>query len=236
MEPILARKPRVIGFGETHAPKGASVPSSTVRFRDTLLPVLAPKSSALVLELWFTLPQCDQKQVAQVASAQREVVKREADENQNEFIDLFKKSVKSGLKSHVLVPTCDDYGRILDAGAGDIATMLELIARLAGEKGEKLTSENPNGFPILLYGGAIHNDLEPANGRGTYSFGPRLDNVTGHRYVEVDLIVPEFVGTDEIWQSQPWYGMFDPKEKRKETLLLEVRKDSFVLVFPTSAS
>ncbi|MFO0664418.1 MAG: hypothetical protein U0174_10730 [Polyangiaceae bacterium] len=210
------------------------MPSSTVRFRDALLPVVAPKSSALVLELWFTLPQCDQKQVAQVASAQREVVKREAEQNQNEFVDLFKQSVKAGLKSHVLVPSCEDYGRILDAGAGDIATMLELIARLAGEKGEKLTADRPDGLPVLLYGGAIHNDLEPANGRGTFSFGPRLDNATGHRYVEVDLIVPEFVGTDEIWQSQPWYGMFDAKAKRKETLLLEVHKNSFVLVFPTT--
>lgn len=233
--PIFERKPRVIGFGETHAPKGATVASSTARFRDVLLPALAPKSSAIILELWFTLPQCNQKQVAQVASAQREVTKHQAEENQNEFVDLFKKSVKLGLKSHVLVPTCDDYGRILDAGAGDIATMLELIARLAGEKGEKL-SVDPDGMPVLLYGGAIHNDLEPANGRGTFSFGPRLDNSTGHRYVEVDLIVPEFVGNDEIWQGQPWYGMFDPKEKRTETLLLEVHKNSFVLVFPPTAT
>ena len=107
--------------------------------RRTIITPLAPKSSALVLELWFTLPQCDKKQVAQVASAQREVVKHQAEENQNEFVDLFKTSIKVGLKSHVLVPSCDDYGRILDAGAGDIQTMLELIARLSGDKAEKLT-------------------------------------------------------------------------------------------------
>ena len=168
-----------------------------------------------------------------LASAQREVVKHQAEENQNEFVDLFKTSIKVGLKSHVLVPSCDDYGRILDAGAGDIQTMLELIARLSGDKAEKLTTENPNGLPVLLYGGAIHNDLSPGPGRGSFSYGPRLDNVTDHRYVEVDLIVPEFVGDNDIWQSQPWYGMFDPKEKRSETLLIEVQKNSFVLVFPT---
>ena len=63
----------------------------------------------------------------------------------------------------------------------------------------------------------MHNDLAPAESLRQYSFGPELVGHDGGRYVELDLIVPEYVKPTEIWQKLPWYAAFQadtgPKDK-----------------------
>jgi hypothetical protein len=66
------------------------------------------------------------------------------------------------------------------------------------------------------------------------SYAGRLQRQAGGSYVEVDLIVPEFVRDEEPWQSLPWYAAFDRTLARRETSLIVLSPRSYVLVFPHS--
>ena len=88
---------------------------------------------------------------------------------------------------------------------------------------------------VLLYGGALHNDLAPRAGREAFSFGPELKAHTGGRYVELDLIVPEFIKDTETWRALPWYSHFDPKRAPEKTTLYNPSPGSYVLIFPRSS-
>ncbi len=233
---VLETKPEVLAVGETHAQKELGVASSTKRFTEGLLPLVAPRATDLVLELWVANGSCAGK-VEKVQKAQKEVTANQAPQDQNEFIALGDAAKRQGVEPHVLVPPCDDYARILDAGAGDVDAMLQMIARLSRVEVETLRARRMDaGRPgtVLVYGGAMHNDLEPGPGREAWSFGPALDKATSGRYVELDLVVPEAIKDTEAWRALPWMAHFDAQAHGKEALLITVHPRSFVLVFPRS--
>jgi len=241
---VLEEHPAVLAVGETHAPKGFEGPSTTTRFTETLLPMLAGRSKDLVLELWVGNSSCtapQKKAMKQVASAQREVTASQSPKNQTEFVALYNAARRNDMKPHILVPPCDDYAKIVaasefaptaDGGSAtdDVGAMLEIIARLSANEAEALIGTAPE--PVLVYGGAMHNDLVPRPGHEKWSFGPGLDAKTSHRYVELDLIVPEMIHDADAWQAQPWYDHYNPSAQGKKTVLFHVRPRSYALIFP----
>lgn len=232
---VLETKPKVLAVGETHAPADvASVESSTKRFARDLLPIVAPGAKTLVLELWVADPKCNRAQVAQVQKGTQEVTQNQAKSNPSEFMVLGSEAKRLGVMPKILVPSCDEYAGILDAGGRDIETMLRMIARLSAAEIEKGLAAHPDAM-VLAYGGAMHNDVSPVKGREDFSFGPSLSAATGDRYVELDLIVPEFVRDTDAWRALPWYASFDPKIHGKKAVLFETGPRSFVLVFPKSS-
>lgn len=232
---VLATKPKVLAVGETHAPADvAAVESSTKRFARDLLPIVAPGAKTLVLELWVADPKCNRAQVAQVQKGTQEVTQNQAKSNPSEFMVLGSEAKRLGVMPKILVPSCDEYAGILDAGGRDIETMLRMIARLSEAEIKKGLAAHPDAM-VLAYGGAMHNDVAPVKGREDFSFGPSLSAATGDHYVELDLIVPEFVRDTEAWRALPWYASFDPKTHGKKAVLFETGPRSFVLVFPKSS-
>lgn len=238
---VLARDPLVVAVGEAHAQKGTeNIASSTKRFTESLLPIAAPRSSDVVVELWAPDPKC-MKEVKQVASAQKPVTDVQASTNQNEYVTLATKAKESGMTPWLLRPTCDDFSMLADAGADAVGAMLGLVKRLTQAKVTQLYERNRAQSPakmVIAYGGALHNDLTPPESTKDYSFGPELDRLTGGRYVELDLIVPEFVKKTPTWEKLPWYASFDAERSSGRPLekatLYVVGERSFVLVFPSS--
>ncbi len=230
---LLADKPAVLAIGETHAQKDdPQVPSVTKRFTQRLLPRLEGKASDLVLELWVANNNCNaqqKKEIKQVASAQKAVTENQAQSNQGEFIALYTAARQKKIRSHLLVPSCDEYGKIVAAGGGDIDTMLSMIARLTAEKIESISAGDH--ALVVAYGGAMHNDREPRPGREPWSYGPRVAKAVP-AYVEVDLIVPELVKDTDAWRSQPWYPHYTRGAQGARTLLYTLRPGAYVVVFP----
>lgn len=226
---VLAREPLVLGIGESHAPADKGVPSSTERFTTALLPLVAPKASDVVVELWAPDARCT-KAVKAVASAQRPVIEAQAETNQNEYVVLGTRAKEAGMTPWLLRPTCADFDQIADAGADAIGTMLGLVKRLTQEKVTQLHQRSPEKI-VIAYGGALHNDLDPPAATRDYSFGPELDRLVAGRYVELDLIVPEFVKPTPSWQKLPWYASFEADTDRDRTTLYRTGERSFVLVF-----
>jgi hypothetical protein len=226
-ERILAESPTVIGVGETHAQKDLKGPSTTKRFTEEEIPLLSGKASDLVLELWVANGSCG-KQEKQVAVKQKEVTAPQAETNQNEFVTLGNAAKAKGIEPHVIMPNCDEYAQILDAGAGDIDAMLTMIGRLSGDRIEHAVKLHP-GKIVLAYGGAMHNDLFPRPGREGWSYGPRIAKSTGDKYVEVDIIAPEAIGDSAAWKEQPWYAEFHPELQKDKAVLMTVKPGSYVL-------
>ncbi len=224
---ILATEPIVIGIGETHAQKDKGGPSTTKLFTDELLPKLEGKSSHLILELWVANGSCGKKE-KEVATKQKEVTANQADTNQNEFVTLGNVAKAKGIEPHVLMPSCDEYAAILDAGAGDIDQMLTVIGRLSADRIERALKKDPKKI-VVAYGGAMHNDLFPRPGREAWSYGPRIAKLTADKYVELDLIKPTGIGDSPAWKEQPWYAAFNPALQGPKAVLMTVKPGSYVL-------
>jgi len=231
---VLATRPRMLAIGETHAQKGTEgVESATSRFTKQLLPKLAGLSTDIVLELWIADGKCGKKE-QQAAAAQKPVTESQASTNQNEFVTLGNATKALGIQPHVLRPTCEEYDRIVGAGDNSVDEMLTMIARKTEAMTRQLVSRDDK--LVLAYGGAMHNDLVPAAGRAPWSFGPQMREATGGKYVELDIIVREYVRDTDSWKSLPWYPHFDRAKFPDKALLYSPSPQSYVLVFPSSAS
>lgn len=239
---VLAKEPRILAIGEAHAQRGTeAIASATKRFTESFLPLVTPVASDVVVELWAPDPKCA-KEVKQVASAQKPVVVAQAETNQNEYVTLGTAAKTSGMTPWLLRPTCDDFSMLADAGDDAVGAMLGLVKRLTQAKVTQLYQRNlgSGAAPksVIAYGGAMHNDLAPGETMKEYSFGPELDRLAGGRYVELDLIVPEYVKSSPVWEKLPWYAAFERARARgtlDTTTVYAVGERSFVLVFPPSA-
>jgi hypothetical protein len=236
---VLAHDPVILAIGEAHAQKGTeAIASATKRFTESMVPLLENRASDLLVEAWAGDPKC-QKEVKQVASAQKPVQAAQAQTNPNEYVTLGTRAKALGVTPHLLRPTCDDYANLADAGADVITASLGLIKRLTQSDATKLWSRNEaakNGKLVVTYGGAMHNDLAPSEALRAYSFGPELSAATAGRYVELDLIVPEYVKKTEVWEKLPWFASFQADTgPRDKPMIYRLADRSFVLIFASSA-
>jgi hypothetical protein len=237
---VLAERPRVIGVGEAHAQKGMEgIDSATKRFTERFIPLLRGRTTDLIVELMLPPKGCA-KAEQEVRTQQKEVTKQQASTNQNEYVVLGDAARRAGIVPDALRPTCQDLDAAAKAGDQAVPVMLETIARLSRIKAAELLARNDQSPQakdkmVILYGGALHNDLAPKPGRETWSFGPELARATGGRYVELDVFVPESIQDTDSWRAFAWYSRYDPAAHGGSTVLFRTAPSTFALIFPKSA-
>jgi hypothetical protein len=233
----VRESPRVIAVGETHAQKqGPAVHSATRRFGEQLLPALKGRAKGIVLEFVVPAKRCEQKEDDAVRERQEAVTKPQAETNQNEFVTLGFAAKKLDIFPLALVPTCEELGAVLKSGEGDIAAMLALIADLTFRETSGFLDRGDPEHAVITYGGLLHNDLVPRPGRESWTFGPKLKQRTSGRYVEIDLIVPEFIKAEEPWTSLAWYPHYSAERDAGHAVLFQPTPGSYVLIFPRTAA
>ena len=231
-EYVLRTQPRVLAIGEAHAQAGTDgIRSSTRRFAEQLLPLVSGKSKHIVIEL--LLANCNKKTVERAAQTQAPATEQQAKGNQNEFLTLGKFAQRLGIEPQALAPDCAEYDNVAKAGEEGIARLLTLVAQQTQRAVETLLAKpGASDELILTYGGALHNDLYPRPGQEGWSFGPQLAAASQGRYLELDLIVPEFVKNTEAWRALPWFAAFDREHLPNEALLYRPAPGTFALIFP----
>lgn len=234
---LLEAKPRVMAFGESHAQKdGPKVPSTTKRFTEGMLPLFKGKATDLLIELWVANGSCGKATEQKVATQQKAVAAPQAETNQNEFVTLGNVAKGLGVRPHVLVPPCDEYAKILDAGAGDVDAMLQMIARLTANDMRTFLEKTEGKESLLLaYGGALHNDVTPKKGHEAWSFGPEMEKKLGAKYMEIDLVAPEGIRDTPAWQGLAWYGKYKPERHTQGAVLMTLGPSSYAVFLPKSA-
>ncbi len=223
----------VVAFGELHQTvKTADVRSSLARFTDEILPAVAPRAAHLIVETWVSRGACGETE-KQVTKDVARTTERPA-ETENEVVRLLRRAKELGVAPHVLDVDCHEYQSLVTSGGGvDYDRLLAMTGQHLGRAIEQaLALPRPAERPlVLVYGGALHNDLAPAPALAKYSFGPAIDALTHGNYREVDLYVPELVNTYPALRAQPWYPVWHRARATPGTTLIRRQPRSAVLLF-----
>jgi hypothetical protein len=117
----------------------------------------------------------------------------------------------------------DPEKTLLLVGTKMLEKAKELREKDSGAAGEKT---------VVLYGGALHNDLYPSEVFKDYAFGQELHKLTQGHYLELDLYVPEYIQKDADLMKEKWFAIAMKQARAGKTTLLNPRPDSYVIVFP----
>ncbi|MDP2315898.1 MAG: hypothetical protein Q8P41_23585 [Pseudomonadota bacterium] len=227
---VLEARPRIIGIGEVHATTGGPAgPTTLARFTNTLLPVLAPTTSDLVIETWRVDGTCGEQAEQVVAQVETETKRPEA--TKSELVLLVEAAVALQVRPHDLAISCAEYATLSDPG-GEIAydRLLRLLTGKLGDYAQR-GLDTPDAT-IVLYGGAVHNDVFPKEGLVDYSYGAAARAKGGEAYVELDLYAPELVRGNATLVEPAWAPLLDLTGPDR-ALLYERGPGSWVLLLET---
>jgi len=236
MARLLEEKPRVIAFGEVHeVTGGAKARSALSHFTDELLALTTVRgASDLIVETWVTTGNCGKSETQAVAKVEKHIQRPKHVKTELEI--LIERAVQMGLKPHILTITCDEYRSIQpDAGEVDYIKLLSVVtAALKREIDATLAKAKPE-KTVLVYGGAVHNDLQPRAELKDFTFGPAVSAEVGGHYLEVDLYVPEFIERDPEIVKESWYPLYKKKAKPGKPTLVKRAPGSYIVLFPRSS-
>lgn len=225
---VLQSNPRVLGVGEFHETvSGPEVTSALSRFTHEMVPTLGARSTDLVLETWVMDGACGGQEV-EVTIELLEQVDRPP-ETETELDAVVRVAKASGLGVHALPMSCDDYDAMNPAD-GEIAYDVVLSLLTAKLRDRALEGLAADDAVVVLYGGAVHNNLYPSDALAPYSYATQItDQGT---YVELDLYVPEIVATKESLQDEPWVPLLGAAPDKY--VLFERGEGSWILLLPQS--
>jgi hypothetical protein len=234
IKPLLMRKPWVIGVGEYHQTKGRRKHRSAIkRFTLDLWPLLATRASDLLVETWVTEGRCGKQEKRIVQKVEKTTQRPQKTENQ--IISLLKAAKRKGVKPHILTLSCEDYQALTDKkGRLDYARLLGTVTRHLHQKTTSLVAlrkKKPLGKRqlVVVYGGALHNDLHPPAGLEPFSYGKKLQQTLKRHYLELDLYVPEYVERDRELAKQAWFPLLKVTND-KEVILVQRSETSYLLL------
>ena len=234
---VLATPAQVVAIGEYHQTMATTkIPSSLLRFTDELLPLVARQATDLVVETWVTDGGCGKQETKVVEEVQTTIER--PPETENEIVTLLKRAKAAGIAPHILTMSCKDYRRVTDKdGETGFAKMLTLTRdRLQSEVSRWLAAPRPvaseRARKVVVYGGALHNDLYPAPGDRPFAFGRSLIAKAEGQYLEVDLYVPEYILGDKRMAAEPWFAAFKAGIEAGDALLIRRSQRSYIIVFP----
>jgi hypothetical protein len=242
MRAVLASDPLVLAVGETHALRGARAPSAARQFAKEILPMLEGRASDLLVELMMPPSGCADAS-AKARAEQEPITSRQAEGDQGDYVAMGERARTLGIVPDMLRPTCADMEAIGAAGDETVDVSLRTIARLTATQAARLVARDARSSVdrekvVVIYGGALHNDLPPPAGsslvRPEWSYAPAVDAVAGGRLIALDLIVPEYIGDDATWRSLPWWPHFDRRRQAGKVTLFRTGERSYTLILRPS--
>lgn len=218
----------MVGVGEVHATTdGPAIPTTLSVFTKRLLPIFAPTTTDLVIETWRLDGACVAKAGAVATQVQADT--RRPEETKDELSLLVEASLNLGVQPHDLVITCDEYAAIVDpTGEVDYGALLTLVTGKLGDYSRR-GFETP-GASLVIYGGAVHNDLTPRAEAAAYSYA-----VATPGFIELDLYAPELIRGNATMVEPGWAPLLDLTGP--DRVILHARgPQSFVLLLETAPS
>jgi len=214
---------QVYAVGEYHPTTRMSARAPIVQFTDDVLTRLAPWADDLVVEAWFDASCASNDPV----NAQIEAVTHRATATTT---DLVLPDSEVQIPTHGLSMTCIEHSSMLDPkGRVDFYRLLSTIADKLRETTAALVHR---GHSVIVYGGAIHNDLYPRWMLEDLSYAQPLAKET--TVLELDLAVPEVVDGMPNLRGESWYPLVGLATTDR-AILWERGPSSYVLILPTQS-
>jgi hypothetical protein len=233
LESVLAARPRVIAFGEYHEVKGgAAAKSAIAHFQEEMIDRFQNQGSDLIVETWVTEGNCGKKE-QEVVTQVEETTKR-PETTESEVVTLMKRAKAIDIQPHILKVSCAQYNALLDdKGEIDYVKLLQTVTDLLNEKISEVlkTRAKAQDKTILVYGGALHNDVHPRKELASFSFAARVSKEVKGKYLEVDLYVPEYIDGDKDLKAEAWYPLLQKTAQPGKATLIKRSANSFIIVF-----
>ena len=236
LQALTRDQPRVIGIGELHVRTDRPGPSvsALARFSAEVLPAIGAKVSDVVVETWTVDPSC---QKAAAGTQKIESNMKRPVTTRSEIGALFGVARSRSITAHVMRLSCADLGSFAGDRALDAEKLLGLVTReldRVTRSAVRYRDEHHETRPIILvYGGALHNDLYPFQSTKQWSYGVGVDDATGGRYVELDVFAPELVEHEPVYEHEPWYPLV-AKADGQGVILIERAPRSYLALLPRS--
>ncbi len=220
---------KVYAVGEYHATRGVKVDTSPlVRFTSDVLDLMIPHSRHLVIETWIDDGCKPSQQVKKDVQAET----GRPPSTSTDIDALVMKSAQKKLVTHGLAMTCIEHGSLLDAmGRVDFLRLLELVTEKLGDTARGLVDD---GRAVIVYGGALHNDLYPRWQLETLSYADKLNKDLGGGVVEIDLVVPEIIAPMSMVRSEPWFPLIG-RAAPNRVMVWKRGPTSFVVILPAQS-
>ncbi|MCX5742297.1 MAG: hypothetical protein NT062_07360 [Proteobacteria bacterium] len=228
---ILAEgTPRVFAVGEFHPSKSSgTITAPITRFTDTIIQQLQPYAQDLVVETWHD--DCGAASLQpQLARALQRPVATGAD-----IAHLARESTRLSIHTRGLAISCLEHQAMRDpTGSIDFFRLLQLVTTKLHEAA--LDALAGSGRPgVIIYGGALHNDLYPRWPLEDLSYAAPLARELGDgAVVELDLVVPEVVAPMLAVRLEPWFpliGLASPSR----VIVWRRGPHSFVVILPAQS-
>jgi hypothetical protein len=227
VEHIGQRGPRILGVGELHQQlDGPQGPAAIAWFTDQLLPLLAPTATDLVIETWVFEGGCGAQEEV-VVEVLPEATNRPP-ETEDAIVRLARVARELGVTPHALDLSCDDYDAVVGPD-GEIVheALLRVMTReLGAMAAQGLATPDAT---VILYGGAVHNDLHPRPALADYSYATAL---AGESYLELDLYPPAMAAAQAGFAEEAWYPLI-PQAGPEHLVLYEREPKSLLVLLPS---
>lgn len=197
---IVDENPRAQVFAIGEYHQRRAGSSPLQHFNADVLPVLAPRAKSLVVEAWEPLPLDVQ--------------------------ELMFRSLELHVPALSLPMTDLEYDAVVDAsGHLNFLLLLELVTAKLAERTHALLARGP----VIVYGGALHNDLYPRWPLDALSYAKPL--AASAHVLEIDLVVPEVVAPMQMIRSEPWFPLLG-RASPTRALVWKRGPASYVVILP----
>ncbi len=151
-----------------------------------------------------------------------------------EMLRLVRRADGLGLVTHALPMTCIEHDSVRDARGGvDFLLLLEVITDKLHTVTRQLLEADAD-RAVIVYGGALHNDLYPRWPLATLSYAEPLARELGGHVLEIDLVVPEIVARIPLVRTEPWFpllGLASPSH----AIVWKRGPSSYVVILPAQS-
>jgi hypothetical protein len=228
---ILAEnpRPRVYAIGEYHQTRNAIAATSPLaRFTKEIIALLEPHAQHLVVEAWLDA-SCWKKPEQSLATALNR-----PDTVAMEVMRLVRTGRQLRLQTHTLPMTCIEYDSVIDAsGHLDFLLLLQLVTSKLAETTRGLLAGDQD-RAVIVYGGALHNDLYPRWPLEELSYAKPLAHDLDGKVLEIDLVVPEIVAPLPMIRAEPWFPLLG-RASPSRVLIWQRGPASYVVILPAQS-
>jgi len=218
----------VYAVGEYHPTRNAVAKRSPLaRFTNDIVEMLEPYAHHLVVESWLD-DTCRSEDTNTVQMQVLKVTNRPA-EQATDLQTLLAASNSLQIQTHGLPMTCIEHSSVLDShGHVDFLRLLLLVTEKLNDTTKRLVAEKGD---VIVYGGALHNDLYPQWPLEDLSYAKPLDEQLGGGVLEIDLVVPEIVAGMSMIRRETWFPLLG-RAAPDRVIVWNRGPNSYVVILP----